>query len=504
MMEEEVSYYKMPRTEERCLVQDLNNRLHDYIDKVKGSSEQEDLEPRLEELVRNRDNDIDAIKSNYAENLLAARRTLDETAKEKAQYQLQTISLKTHIEKVKLNIARLKKENSETENKMKQMDAEAERAEQEKVEADNEREELEKRKISLESAIQTNKLLIDEAKLTRVDTQNKLQTQMEEVEFSRKLIQSETEREEDLKAQLVAHFGKSEADLQADIQRKLEEAIVSLRARTDIDLLKYSDDLKTHFSHKKISLEQDLSFIQERIETIEKEKKRLILLQTSCNQREASIRERMEVLSGKLQQQKEMMEFDEKSHSENQCHLRGTALNIEQDYLHQIEQLRRWLELRNGLDLEIETYKRMLNEEEKRLSIKLVHTCKEGAHSITEEPCLTTESEFRSSFVISNVEPTGKFIEITNPSDTLMSLANHKIRNTAGDSEQVYKFHQRHRIAPGGSMKVWAHCPEAVRDPPNDIIWKKGVAWNLAAGQVELLNDGNDVISSFEKDAPQT
>ena len=502
-MEEEVSYYKMPRTEERSLIQDLNNRLHDYIEKVKSSSDQEDLEPRLEELVRNRDNDIDAIKSNYAENLLAARKTLDETAKEKAQYQLQSISLKTHIEKAKLNIARLKTENSETDNKMKQLDAEAERAEQEKVEAENEREELEKRKISFESAIRANKMLIDEAKLTRVDTQNKLQTQMEEVEFSRKLIQSETEREEDLKTQLVAHFGKSEADLQADVQRKLEEAILSLRARTDIDLLKYRDDLDTQFSHKKQSLEQDQSILQERIGTIEKEKKRLLLLQTSCNQREASIHERMEVLNGKLQQQKELMESDEKSHCENQSSLRGTALNIEQDYLHQIEQLRRWLELRNGLDLEIETYKRMLNVEEKRLSIKLVHTCKEGAHSTAEDP-LTTDSEFRCSFVISNVEPTGKFVEITNPSDSLLSLANHKIRNTAGDSEQVYKFHQRHRIAPGGSMKVWAHCPEAVRDPPNDIIWKKGMAWNLAAGQVELVNDANDVISSFEKYAPQT
>eukprot|EP00800_Vazella_pourtalesii_P006637 TRINITY_DN18692_c0_g1_i1.p1 TRINITY_DN18692_c0_g1~~TRINITY_DN18692_c0_g1_i1.p1 ORF type:complete len:504 (-),score=167.83 TRINITY_DN18692_c0_g1_i1:123-1634(-) len=503
-MEDEVSYYKMPRTEERSLIQDLNNRLHDYIGKVKSSSEQEDLEPRLEELVRNRDSDIDAIKSNYAENLLSARKTLDETAKEKALYQLQSIGLKTHIEKVRLNIARLKKENAETENNMKQMDAEAERAEQEKVEAKNEKEELEKRKVSFESAIQANKMLIDEAKLTRVDTQNKLQTQMEEVEFSRKLIQSETKREEDLKAQLVTHFGKSEADLQADIQRKLEEAIASLRARTDVDLLKYSDDLNTHFSAKKKSLEQDLTILQERIEMIEKEKERLALLQTNCNQREASIHERMEVLSGKLQQQKELMELDEKSHLENECNLRGAALSIEQDYMHQIDQLRRWLELRNGLDLEIETYKRMLNEEEKRLSVKLVHTCKEGTHYVTEEPSLATSSEFRCSFVISRVEPTGKFVEITNPGDSLLSLANHKIRNTAGDSEQVYKFHQRHRIAPGGSMKVWAHCPEAIRDPPNDIIWKKGAAWNIAAGQVELVNDANDVISSFEKDAPQT
>ncbi|KAI6651608.1 Hau-lamin2 [Oopsacas minuta] len=494
----------MPRTGERDLIQTLNNRLQDYIEKVKSSSEQEDLEPRLDELVRNRDNDIDSIKSNYAENLMAARRTLDETAKEKAQYQLHSISLKTQIEKAKLNIARLKSENAETDNKLKQIDAETERAEQEKLEAENEKEELEKKKITLEAAIQSKRHLIDEAKLARVDTQNKLQTQREEVEFSRKLLQSETEHEEHLKDQLIAHFGKSEADLQADIQQRLEVAISNLTARTQKDLLNYRDDLETHFSDKKHSLEQDIELLQERIEVIQKEIQRLSHLQSSCDKRETSIRERMKFLNVKLQQQKDLIEVDIQSHAEKKRDLEETALSIEQNYLQQIEELRGLLELRNGLDLEVETYKRMLNDEERRLSIRLVHICNEGDQYTTDNPTTSVNNEFSCSFVISQVDSTGKFVEITNPSDTLLSLANHKIRNSAGDSEQVYKFHQRHRIAPGGAMKVWAHCPEAVRDPPNDIIWKKGSAWNIAAGQIELLNEAGEVISSYEKDAPLT
>ena len=504
-MTEEMSFYKLPRTSERDLIQNLNCRLQDYIEKVKSSSEQEDLEPRLEELIRNRDSDIDSIKSNFALNLLGARRTLDETAKEKAQYQLQSLSLKTQIDKAKLNIARIKHETAETESKLRQVDAEAERAEQEKTEAQNEREELEKRKWKLEAAIEVKRSQIDDAKLTRVDTQNKLQTHKEEAEFTRKLIQSETEHEELLKSQLITHFGKSEADLQADIQQRMEEAIVELSARTDQDLMEYRDDVESHFSDKKQSLEQDAELLQDRIEATEKEFGRLTHLQSCCDKQEANIRERMEVLRVRLEQQKEVMEEDTLSHAAKKQELEETASEIEQNYLRQIEELRGLLELRNGLDLEIETYNRLLNEEERRLSSRFEHRCHEGEQDASADDTSTPpSSECRSSFVISQVEATGKFVEVSNPSDSILSLANHKIRNVAGDSEQLFKFHQRHRIAAGGAMRVWANCPEARHDPPGDFMWKKETAWNLTAGEVELINDEGAVISSFEKEAPQT
>ena len=500
-----MSFYRFPRANERDLIQALNCRLQDYIEKVKSSSEQEDLQPRLEELILNRDSDIESIKSNYAQNLAGARNTLDETAKEKSQYQLQSLSLKTQIERAKLNIDRLRLENAETERKLRQVDAEAERAEQEKTEAQNEREELERRRRNLQAAIEAKCSQIDEVKLTRIDTQNKLQTQKEDAEFTHKLIQSETQHEEMLKNELIAHFGKSEADLQADIQRRMELAIAELSARTEEDLMLYRDDVESHFSEKKQSLEQDVDLLQERAEAMDKERRRLTHLQSSCDRQEASIRERMQVLNMRLEQQKEAMELDTATHEVKRRELEETASDIEQNYLRQIEELRGLLELRNGLDLEIETYNRLLNEEERRLVVRFEHRCHEGERDASADaPSTPLTSEFRSSFVISHVESTGKFVEISNPSDCVLSLANHRIRNVAGDSEQVFKFHQRHRIAAGGVMKVWANCPESIHDPPANFVWKKETAWNLTAGQVELINDEGDVISSFEKEAPQT
>ena len=505
MTEEEMSFYRLARTNERDMIQNLNCRLQDYIEKVKCSSEQEDLEPRLEELIRNRDSDIENIKSNYAHNLLGARKTLDETAKEKAQCQLQSLSLKSQIERAEMNIARLKHENAETESKLRQVDAEAERAEQEKREAQNEREELDKKVRKLRAAIGAKWSQIDEVKLTRIDAQNKLQTQKEDTEFTRKLVQSETQHEEQLKNELIAHFAKSEAELQADIQLRMEQAIAELSARTDQDLMLYRDDVEGHFSEKKQSLEQDGDLLQERIEGVEKERRRLMHLQSSCDKQEASIRERMQVLSLRLEQQSENMEQDTLTHEAKRRELEEASSDIEQSYLRQIEELQGLLELRNGLDLEIETYNRLLNEEERRLSLKFHHKCHEGDRDASpDDPSTPPSTEYESPLVISCVEATGKFVEISNPSDCLVSLANHRIRNVAGDSEQVFKFHQRHRIAAGATMRVWTNCPESKHEPPGNFLWKKETAWNLTAGQVELINDEGNVISSFEKEAPQT
>lgn len=315
-MDEDSGYYSVPRVGEKELIQNLNTRLQDYIEKVRSSSEQENLEPRLDELKRNRDSDIDSIKENYARNLLAARKTLDETAKEKAHFQLRNIALQGQIERAKQNIARMKRENGEVVEKVLLTNAEVALSEQDKSDCEAEREELEKRRCVLEEAIAAKTNQVDENKLARVDAENKLQTQKEEVQFTRKLIQSEMKHENELRSQLEGHYAKSEADLQADIQQRMEDAISELHGRTEKGLAKYRSDVETHFQEKKLCLEQDVEVQRERVETLKSELNRLRILQSSCDKREASIHDRMELLNEKLQIQSDEMDADSRKHDD--------------------------------------------------------------------------------------------------------------------------------------------------------------------------------------------
>lgn len=92
---------RMSRMQEKLELQNLNDRLATYIDRVRFlESENNRLSLQVHSSQETVTREVNNIKTMYQNELKDARQTLDETAKEKAQLQIELSNLKQRFDDV--------------------------------------------------------------------------------------------------------------------------------------------------------------------------------------------------------------------------------------------------------------------------------------------------------------------------------------------------------------------------------------------------------------------
>lgn len=94
---------RISRLQEKADLQNLNDRLAAYIDRVRQLElENNRLNVQVETIQENVQKEVVSMKSLYEQELEDARRLLDDTAKERAQLQIDVGKLKTECEDLRL------------------------------------------------------------------------------------------------------------------------------------------------------------------------------------------------------------------------------------------------------------------------------------------------------------------------------------------------------------------------------------------------------------------
>lgn len=92
---------RMTRMQEKLELQNLNDRLATYIDRVRFlESENSRLSHQIHTSQETVSREVSNIKTMYQNELKDARQTLDDTAKEKAQLQIDLSNLKQRFDEV--------------------------------------------------------------------------------------------------------------------------------------------------------------------------------------------------------------------------------------------------------------------------------------------------------------------------------------------------------------------------------------------------------------------
>ncbi|KJH42071.1 intermediate filament protein [Dictyocaulus viviparus] len=209
---------------EKKELQGLNDRLGNYIDRVKRLEEQNrKLVADLDELRGKWGKDTSEIKIKYSESLSTARKDIDDSARRKAEIDVKVARLRDDLaeyrsryediqhrrEADREKIAQWTNAIADAQNELEMLRARWKQLcdEEKRLNNDNARiwEELQKARNDL-----------DEETIGRIDFQNQVQTLMEELEFLRRVHEQEVKELQALLAQAPAdtrEFFKNELAL---------------------------------------------------------------------------------------------------------------------------------------------------------------------------------------------------------------------------------------------------------------------------------------------------
>jgi len=163
------------------------------------------------------------------------------------------------------------------------------------------------------------------------------------------------------------------------------------------------------------------------------------------------------------------------------------------------------LDTKIQLSKELDTYRNLLEAEEKRLCIsnEAVEISK-NASRVYKKAKRTVETTFqkvqmkkggRQDIIIGDLENGNAFIKIENKSNQDLAIGNWILKCTNGSSEISYKFHNKIIMKAGTNITIYNCNSEAFHEPPNNLVMKNQ-NWIIAkTTKVSLIDNHGQEMS---------
>nr|CAC12741.1 intermediate filament protein [Glottidia pyramidata] len=465
------------REREKHDMQDLNERLASYIEKVRFlEAQNRKLSAELDALKAKWGKETAAVKTMYEDELSGLRRDRDDLEKEKDM-------LETKVEGLEIQIDNLRRENEELIDRQNNYTDEINRL-IEKVSALEGENNLLKRRIDfVEVEYEDAKKNADKWKKQCLQRQMELEAEIVRrmaLECDVKSLQDEMDfmkgvHDQEMKELAALAYRDTTQENREYWTSEMSMALKEIQREFDDRLEANRCDMEQHYQLKIQESRNSNVKTGSEIVNLKEEIQRLRSQLTDKNQNNSELDAQLAALRAELNAKGRTLDEMIREWELERSRLIQDQNDLQTELEQCMANLQRVLDTKMSMELEIAAYRKLLESEESRIGLRSVveqvissggesSMSMSGGSQMASQSVMKGEMSAKTTYqrsakgpiTVSQVDPNGHFVEVENTSRKNEDISSWKIKRKADDKEREgFTFPSNTQLGPGQKMTVY-------------------------------------------------